>query len=183
MQTPLLDFILEWASHPPGSAVVILFVSMTITIMSNLATKRFTDVPRMKRYSDEIKAYQELSKQANKTQNEKLLRKVRRRKAYIDRIQKEMFTSRCKPLAFFFIPFMAIFYSLSGFYTDHVGGVNIPRVVAVVPFSVHKLLPFLDGFIGTAVDGGFGLYFFGFYALVGLGLGQIIQRMQGIRMT
>jgi uncharacterized membrane protein (DUF106 family) len=183
MQNAFLDLLLNWAANPPGSGIIILLASVGITLLSNLATKRFTDVRRMKRYQTEIKQYQEMTKTAEKTQNEKLLRKVKRRKAYIDRIPKEMFTARCKPMLFFIIPFMAIFYSMSGFYTDIVDQTAVPRVVAVIPFSVSKLLPFLEGLIGTSVDGGFGLYFFGFYALVGLGLGQILQRMQGISMT
>jgi len=173
------ELLMSWIAQPPGSAILILLVSVGVTLVSNLATKRFSDVRMIRRYQTEVKQYQEMLKKAEKSQNEKALRKVKRRKAYIDRIQREMMTARCKPTLFFIIPFMLIFYSLSGFFTDS----GVPRIVAVIPFSVDKLLPFLDGFIGASVDGGFGLYFFGFYALVGLGLGQIIQRIQGVNIS
>jgi uncharacterized membrane protein (DUF106 family) len=178
------EMLMDWIGQPPGSAILIILVSVGVTLISNLATKRFSDVRMLRRYQTEIKEYQQMLKKAEKSQNEKALRKVKRRKAYIDRIQKEMMTARCKPTLLFIIPFMLIFYSLSGFFVDTSSGASVPRVVAIIPFSVDKLLPFLDGFIGTStVDGGFGLYFFGFYALVGLGLGQIIQRMQGVNIS
>ncbi|MGQ4871597.1 MAG: EMC3/TMCO1 family protein [Candidatus Thorarchaeota archaeon] len=175
----------EWFAatfkYPPLSVVLITLVSVGVSTTSNLAMKRFSDIRRLRRYQAEIKAYQELTKRANETQNEKLLRKVRRRKAYIDRIQKEMMTARCKPYMFFIIPFMMIFYLLTGFYTDPVTGTAI--VVAVIPFHVEKVLPFLSGWLGRPVVGGFGMYFFGFYMLVGLGLGQILQRVMGTSLT
>ncbi len=167
--------------EPPMSGILIVATSLFVTSLSNLAMKRFSDMRRLKRYQTEIKQYQEMTKKAEETQNEKLLRKVRRRKAYIDRIQREMLGARCKPSLFFIIPFMLIFSLLSGFYTDPVTGGS--EVVAVIPFNVQKLLPFLDGYIGTAVGGGFGLYFYAFYMLVGLGLGQIVQRVMGVSLT
>ena len=76
------------------------------------------------------------------------------------------------------IPFMFVFAYLRGFYADPITGADL--IVATMPFNVHKALPFLDGFIGVGGDGGFGLYFWSFYFLVGLGLGQILQRIMGV---
>ncbi len=174
----------EWFAlyfrDPPMSAILIMAVSVGITVVSNLAMLKFADVRRLKRYQAEIKAYQELSKKANESGNEKLLRKIKRRKPYIDRIQREMMTARCKPYMFFIIPFMLIFSLLNGFYVDPSG---VPLVVAVIPFHLEKVMPFLTGWIGKPVVGGFGMYFFGFYMLVGLGLGQMLQRVMGTSLT
>ncbi|NWF96997.1 MAG: DUF106 domain-containing protein [Candidatus Thorarchaeota archaeon] len=167
--------LVDLVSQMGWSGVFVALISVSITTVSNLAMKRFSDIRRLRRYQAEIKQYQEDMKRAQQTQNEKLLRKVKRRKAYIDRIQKEMMGARCKPSLFFIIPFMLIFSLLSGFYAG--------RFVAVLPFDVGKALPFLVGFIGDHVPGGFGLYFYAFYFLVGLGLGQIIQRVQGVSLT
>jgi uncharacterized membrane protein (DUF106 family) len=164
---------------PPFSGVLITLVSLGVTLTSNLAMKRFTDVRRLKRYQVEIKQYQDMLKQAKKTQDEKLARKIRRRKAYIDRIQKEMLGARCKPLLMFFVPFMMIFYLLSGFFS--VGGTQ--QIVAVIPFNIHKIAPWLIGLMGYPTAGGFGLYYVWFYMLVGFGLGQILQRAMGISLT
>ncbi len=177
----ILAGLIELISYPPFSAIFILTVSMTTTTISQLATKRFTDMRRLQRYQAEVKQYQEMQKEAEKTQNAKLLKKVKRRKAYIDRIQREMMTDRCKPTCLLMLPMIAVFYLLRTFYADPLSGLD--RVVVVLPFNAHKLLPFINGMIGTPVAAGFGMTFWGFYFLVGLGLSGIIQRMLGTQMS
>ncbi len=175
MQDILADFV-SWlaANFPmfrtlPWSGILIAVVSVIVSTISNLGMKRFTDVRRLKRHQAEIKQYQKMQQEAQKTGNEKLLRKVRRRKAYIDRIQRDMFSARCKPSLIFMIPFMLIFWTLSGFYSGDY------MIVAILPFDAF----FLTGIAGTSVPGGFGMTYMAFYMLVGLGLSSILQRIMG----
>jgi len=187
MQDIIADF-LAWLfpifaifDNPPLAAVLIVSVSVTTTTLSQLMTKRFTDMKRLQRYQAEVKQHQAMQKEAEKTQNTKMLKKVRRRKAYIDRIQREMMTDRCKPSLFLMVPMLLVFSLLRAFYSDPITGLD--SIVVVLPFNVHKLLPFLEGMIGYAVPGGFGMTFWGFYFLVGLGLSGIIQRIFGTQMS
>ncbi|MFW9838703.1 MAG: hypothetical protein ACFFE7_14405, partial [Candidatus Thorarchaeota archaeon] len=60
---------------------------------------------------------------------------------------------------------------LRGFYAN--------KIVAILPFNIQKVLPFLVGLAGQPVAGGFGLSFYGFYFLVGLGMSSILQRIMG----
>ena len=55
--------------------------------------------------------------------------------------------------------------------------------MVVLPFNIHKVLTFLEGMIGYGVPGGFGMTFWGFYFLVGLGLSSIVQRILGTQMS
>jgi len=175
MQDILADFVL-WLSMNfpmfrtlPWSGVLIAVVSVIVSSISNLGMKRFTDMRRLKRHQQEIKQYQKMQQEAQKSGNEKLLRKVRRRKAYIDRIQRDMFSARCKPSLIFMIPFMAIFGILSVFFSgDYL-------IVAILPFDAF----FLTGIAGTSVPGGFGMTYMAFYMLVGFGLSSILQRIMG----
>ena len=164
--------------EPPFAAILIMIASMTVTTISNLATRKFSDVRRLRRYQTEIKQYQELQKKAQETGNKKLLRKVKRRKAYNDRIQREMMTQRCKPSLIFFIPFMIILALLRDFFTGPTGDL----IVAILPFNPQKVpfLGFLEGFLGVSTAAGFGLFYLPFYMMVGLGLGQILQRIMGV---
>ncbi len=168
-------------AYPPLAAVLIISVSVTTTTISQLLTKRFTDMKRLQRYQAEVKQHQAMQREAEKTQNAKLLKKVRRRKAYIDRIQREMMTDRCKPQIFLMVPMLLVFTLLRAFYNDPATGLD--RIVVVLPFNVDKLLPFLTGMIGNPVAAGFGMTFWGFYFLVGLGLSGIVQRMLGTQMS
>ncbi|MDH4213157.1 MAG: EMC3/TMCO1 family protein [Candidatus Thorarchaeota archaeon] len=181
MQDLFTDFAIWFATafqlfqKPPFSALFIMLVSVVVSTMSNLAMKRFSDMRRLQRQQLEIKQYQEMEKEAKRTQNEKLLKKVKRRKAYIDRIQREQLSSRCKPSLIFLIPFMLIFTILRGFYT--IDGTE--QIVAVIPFNLQKVLPFLVGMGGRATEAGFGLTYYIFYFIVGLGLSSILQRIMG----
>jgi uncharacterized membrane protein (DUF106 family) len=164
--------------EPPFAAILIMLASMSVTTISNLATRKLSDVRRLRRYQTEIKQHQEMTKKAQETGNKKLLRKVKRRKAYIDRIQREMMTQRCKPTLIFFVPFVIILTLLRDFFTA--GGQE--RIVAILPFNPQKVpfLAFLEPLIGVSTAAGFGLYYLPFYMMVGLGLGQILQRLMGV---
>ena len=175
MQDILADIVMWLVTYfpmfrtPPWSGVLIAAVSILASSISNLGMKRFTDVRRLKRHQAEIKQYQKMQQEAQKSGNEKLLRKVRRRKAYIDRIQRDMFSARCKPSLIFIIPFMAIFLIFSGFFSgDYL-------IVAILPFDAF----FLTGIAGTTVPGGFGMTYQAFYMFVGFGLSSILQRIMG----
>ncbi len=72
---------------PPMAGIFILMVSLSISTMSNLAMRRFTDMKRLNKQQAEIKRFKEMEQEAKKTQNEKLLKKLKKRKAYIDRIR------------------------------------------------------------------------------------------------
>ena len=79
------------------------------------------------------------------------------------------------------IPFLLVFTFLRSFYYDSVNEVD--KIVAVLPFNAQTLLPFIDGMIGQNVIGaGFGMTFWGFYFLVGLGLSGILQRIMGTQL-
>ena len=183
MQDLFADFMNWFAvvfagvQSPPYSALFIMFVSLFVSTLSNLAMRRFTDMRRLNRYQTEIKQFQEMEKEAKKTQNEKLMKKVKRRKAYIDRIQREQMTTRCKPSLIFLIPFMLIFTVLRGFYSWPGAGGDM--IVAILPFNIQKVLPFLEGMIGMTTVAGFGMTYWGFYFLVGLGMSSILQRIMG----
>ena len=160
---------------PPLAGFFIMAISLSISTVSNLAMKRFTDMRRLNRYQTEIKQFREMEKKAKSTQNEKLMKKVKRRKSYIDRIQREQMSARCKPSLLFFIPFIFIFSILRGFYST--GGVD--NIVLILPFNIQKVLPFLVGLAGQPTAAGFGLSFYAFYFLVGLGMSSILQRIMG----
>lgn len=180
MQDLIADFmawlisVLGFVRYPPYAALFIMLVSVSISTTSNLAMKRFSDMRRLQRHQLEIKQFREMEKEAQKTQNEKLLRKVKRRKAYIDKIQRDQLGARCKPSLIFMIPFMLIFSILRGFYSGPEGDL----IVAVLPFNAHYILP-ITNVLGTPVPGGFGMTYWGFYFLVGLGLSSILQRIMG----
>jgi uncharacterized membrane protein (DUF106 family) len=159
----------------PGSTILITLVSISLALLSIWATRRFTDMEKMQADMEEIKAWQERFKKARQTMDPIELQQVMDDQGRILRLNSAMMSARMKPMCIFWIPLIIIFGILNTFYGT--------SIVAIIPFNIHKLLPFLVGFVGVPTTGGFGLSFYGYYFLVGLGLGNLIRKPFGLSMT
>ena len=159
----------------PGSTIFIMLVSVALALISIWATQRFTDMEKMKADTEEINAWRERFNAARKTMDPIQLQQVMDDQGRIMRLQSSMMSARMKPMCVYYIPFLIIFAILNAIYGN--------SIVAIIPFNLDKLLPFLKGWLGSPVVGGFGLSYYGYYFFVGLGLGNIIRRPFGLSMT
>jgi len=159
----------------PWSAVFVTLVSIGLALMSIWATRRFTDMEKMKEDMETIKEWQARFKEARKTMDPIQLEQVMADQGRIMRLQSSMMTARCKPMCFFYIPLILVWGLMNTIYGN--------SIVAVIPFNIQDVLPFLTNMIGAPTAGGFGLSFYGFYFLVALGLGSLIRKPFGLDMT
>jgi uncharacterized membrane protein (DUF106 family) len=171
----VLNDLLQIISTIPGSAVFITLVSIGLALMSIWATRRFTDMEKMKADMEEVKAWQERFKKARQTMDPIELQQVMDDQGRIMRLNSSMMAARMRPMCVYYIPLIIVFGIMNTIFGN--------SIVAIVPFNIHKALPFLVGFVGVPTTGGFGLSFYGYYFLVGLGLGNIIRRPFGLSMT
>jgi uncharacterized membrane protein (DUF106 family) len=168
------DLILT-LSIMPWSTITILVVNIFLALISIWATNRFTDMEKMKEDMEEVKIWQEKMKAARKTMDPAMLEEVMADQGRIMKINGSIMSSRMKPMCIYYIPFLIIFGIMGSLFGN--------SIVAVLPFNIQKVLPFLDGMLGTATISGFGFSFYGFYLLVGLGLGNLIRKPFGQSMT
>ena len=168
------DFI-QIFSTMPWSAITILVVNVFLALISIAATNRFTDRDKMKADMEEVKIWQDKMKAARKTMDPVALQEVMADQGRIMRINGSMMSARMKPMCVYYIPFLIVFYAMGAMFGN--------SVVAVLPFNIQKVLPFLEGMLGTSTNSGFGFSFYGFYLLVGLGLGNLIRKPFGQSMT
>lgn len=159
----------------PVSTVFIMLVAITLALVSIWATRRFTDMEKMQADMAEVKAWQERFKKARESMDPIELQQVMDDQGRIMRLNTAMMSARMKPMCVYYIPFLIVFAILNLIYGNN--------IVAIIPFNIDKALPFLSGWIGHSVQGGFGLSYYGYYILVGLGLGNIIRRPFGLSMT
>ncbi|MGD9397952.1 MAG: EMC3/TMCO1 family protein [Candidatus Thorarchaeota archaeon] len=171
----ILSDLLQVISTLPGSTIFILLVNIGLALISIWATQRFTDMEKMKADMEEINAWRERFNKARKSMDPLELQQVMDDQGRIMRLQSSMMSSRMKPMCVFYIPLIIVFAMLNALYGN--------SIVAIIPFNIQKVLPFLTGFVGAPTTGGFGLSFYGYYFLVGLGLGNIIRRPFGLGMT
>ncbi len=170
----LNDFLAALTTMP-GSTIFITFVSIGLALLTIWTTRRFTDMDKMQADMAEVKVWQERFKKARASMDPIELQEVMEDQGRIMRLNSSMMTARMKPMCVFYIPLIIVFYIMRLIFAD--------SVVAIIPFNIHKALPFLVGFIGAPTAGGFGLSFYGYYFLVGLGLGNIVRRPFGLSMT
>lgn len=168
--------ILAPVSVMPGSTIFILFVSIGLALISIWATVRFTDMDKMKTDMEEIKAWQERFKKARQTMDPIDLQQVMDDQGRIMKLNSSMMTQRMKPMCLFYIPLIIVFGILNFLFQEN--------PVAIIPFNIQEVLPFLDGWIGVNIQGsGFGLFFWSWYFLVSIGFGNLIRRPFGLSMT
>ena len=129
----------------------------------------------MKADMEEVKVWRDKMNEARKTKNQELLDEVIADQGRIMRLNSSMMSARMKPMCVYYIPFLVIFAIMGAMFGN--------SVVAVLPFNIQHVLPFLDGMLGTSTNYGFGFSFYGFYLLVGLGLGNLIRKPFGQTMT
>ena len=159
----------------PWSGITILVINIFLALISIAATNRFTDMDKMKADMEEVKIWQDKMKVARKTMDPVMLEEVMADQGRIMRLNGAMMSARMKPMCVYYIPFLIVFYIMGAMFGN--------SVVAVLPFNIQKVLPFLEGMIGTSTNSGFGFSFYGFYLLVGLGLGNLIRKPFGQSMT
>jgi len=178
---PWSDFLLFFASIfapaavMPWSVITILLVNFLLMFISIAATNKFTDVEKTKTNMDEIKAWQDKMKAARKTMDPIALQEVMDEQGRIMRLNSELMGARMKPMCIYYIPFLIIFALMGALFGN--------TIVAVIPFNIQKILPFLTGLIGRPTAVGFGLNFYGFYLLVGIGLGNLVRKPFGQSLT
>ena len=174
MQDILADFLQSIAAllapvgSMPLSAPFIAIVSVLVVLLTTWATKKFSDVEQTNADMEEIKAWQVRFNEARKTMNQELLEEVMADQGRIMKMQGNMMSSRCKPMCITWIPILAVFAILSALFGA--------TPVAILPFHVT----FLEGFMGTNIEGGFGLYFIWWYMLTNMSLSMMLRKLLGV---
>jgi uncharacterized membrane protein (DUF106 family) len=159
----------------PASMITILVANILLALISIAATNRFVDMDKMKADMEEVKIWREKMNKARKTMDQELLEEVMADQGRIMRINSSMMGARMRPMCVYYIPFLIVFAIMGALFGN--------SIVAILPFNIQEVLPFLEGMVGTSTDYGFGFSFYGFYLLVGLGLGNLIRKPFGQSMT
>jgi uncharacterized membrane protein (DUF106 family) len=174
MQDILADFLQSIAAlltpvgSMPLSAPFVAIVSVLVALLTTWATKKFSDVEQANADMEEIKAWQTKFNEARQTMNQELLEEVMADQGRIMKLQGNMLSSKMKPMCITWIPILAVYGILSTLFGA--------TPVAILPFHIT----FLEGFMGTNVEGGFGLYFIWWYMLTGMSLGMMLRKFIGI---
>jgi uncharacterized membrane protein (DUF106 family) len=114
--------------------LLVALTAIILNLISNLATRHFTDIERARRIRAEVRAFRRELRQAILTKNKAKEEKLRKKEKQMMSLEMKVSAERIKPMLFFFIPFIIIYYLLALF----VGGYN--TIVAVSPIPIIPVL-------------------------------------------
>ena len=108
------EMIPEWLSSPPASTVFILCICALLQFAISLVNSRLTDKEQLRAWRRDIAAFNKLRMEAMRSQDKKLLAKVRKQQPRIAKLQAKMFQQSMKNSAIFMGPFLLIWSYLTG---------------------------------------------------------------------
>lgn len=182
----VLDVVSEdsfWV-RPPGSTIILVFVSMGSSLLSAFLTRKLLDMDEMTRIRKQIQDHQKLKKKAMETADKKLWQKVQAKDSQINMMQQKMMLKQMLPQFVLFLPLIAIFTTLRLVMGDFSLNLTPDRgaIVAVLPFRIFPQTPFIGRWFSQYVHdpnlsaAGFGFWYF----LSAITSSAIIQRVLGI---
>jgi uncharacterized membrane protein (DUF106 family) len=142
----------EWLLPIPNSTLFILILSMSLSFLTALANKLFTNKEQLSAWNREIARWKADLKKATQSGDKKLLAKVKRKERYILQIQSKMMWQSFRVSLLFFIPFLLIWQLLIGFYRD-LPVVYIPGLGGLTLFWWYALCSFASGTLITKALG------------------------------
>ena len=157
----------------PLSTILVTSTALFLNIVSNLATRKLTDIKKFKRVRAETSAFRKELMEATKSRNQAKIAKLKKKEKKMRELEAKTSMERMRPMLFFWIPFIAIYYLLTNF----LGGIN--TIVAISPFTIN--LGFVNiGQIG--LEGIFGLSIFWWYFISSFAFSGIISKLFGTSM-
>ncbi|NWG09181.1 MAG: DUF106 domain-containing protein [Nitrososphaerales archaeon] len=158
----------------PLSTIIVTGTAVGLNLISNVATRLLTDVERARRIRAEVKAFRKELRQAIVTKNKAKEEKLRKKEKQMTSLEMKVSMQRMKPLLFFWIPFILIYYLLV-MLLEPAGGIN--AIVAISPVQI----PVLN--IGVPLpEGGYGFNLFWWYLISSLSFSSISMKLLGTGM-
>lgn len=180
------DGILEILSHPPGSTIFIMVVSVFIALFTAGLNKLLVDPKSMKEKQLKIKSHQkkreeiEKLKDVNPKKFQKEVTKWERQDKPIQKMQQSMSMARLKPTCVSFLPMIIFFYVIRNFYTIN----KIATPVAIPPmnpYDIPQLGKMMWGLVEGKITEEYGMInFTSWYFLCSMTFNSFVQRIMGL---
>jgi uncharacterized membrane protein (DUF106 family) len=145
----------DWLLPIPYSTLFILLLSVSLSFLTALANRLFTNREQLTAWRKEISRWNADFKKAMKSGDKKLLAKVKRKERYILQLQSKMMWQSMKVSLIFMIPFFIIWQLLIGFYGNtpvaYIPGID--GELAMSLFLWYLLCSFASGILITKALG------------------------------
>jgi uncharacterized membrane protein (DUF106 family) len=158
----------------PLSTLLVTSTAVGMNIISNVATRKLTDITKFRRVRAETQAFRKEMTGAVKSKNQTKIAKLKKKEQKMRQLEAKSSMERMRPMLFFWIPFIAIYYLLTNF----LGGIN--TIVAIPPMVIQ--IPGLVNIGDIGLDPIFGLSVFWWYFISSFAFSGVISKLLGTSM-
>ncbi len=192
-------FLLEHdLTLPPWNVIFLIAVSVTVSSLSGLISKKLIDMEELNRSNEIIQQHNKRKKKAKETADKKLWEAVEKKDKRVQDLQRSIMTKRMMPSFITFGPIIFVFSTLRAAFqskanTDlnlwsangNITCTNSCGVVSVMPFKIPEWMPIVGKWFSPYVNdpsvsvAGFGFFYF----LTAITASTLIQKIFGINLT
>ncbi|MCP8317474.1 MAG: DUF106 domain-containing protein [archaeon] len=119
--------------------LLVAFTAIILNLISNAATRLLTDVERARRIRAEVRTFRKELRQAMLAKDKAKVERLRKKEKQMMSLEMKVSTQRMKPMLFFWIPFIIVYYLLASF----VGGYNTVVAMSPMPIIPVSLSPLI----------------------------------------
>jgi len=112
----LPEWLLEELLRIPASTLFTFIIASSISLITTMLNRKFVDREKLSIWQREINRWEAERRRAQRTGDKKLMAKVKRQELYIAQLRWKTISQQMKTFAITFIPLLAIWQALIGFY-------------------------------------------------------------------
>ncbi len=159
-------------AQPPIATLLIAGLALTVSIVSSLIRKRFTDIERTKRIQREVREFNSELRKAIMNKDKAMEAKLKKKQKKMNEMQMKVMTENLRTSMYFMIPFFGIWYILIGFF-------GYDTIMAYSPAA----LPLLTSNPSIGIVFSSELNFFWWYFLSSISFSGIVMKILGTSMS
>jgi len=109
----------EFLRYIPSSTIFVFLLAATISLLTSIANRFFTDPEKSKAWRKEISEWNSEFRKAQRSGDKKRIEKLMKKQQYILQLQSKMMWQSTKVMLLFFIPIIIIWQILGAFYSGY----------------------------------------------------------------
>jgi len=144
--------------------LLVILEALGVNCLYAVGRRKFTDIDKLRRYTNEMKAFRSEMSAAQKAGDKVKLDKLKKKQVQMQKMQAEMSMDQMKPTLLFMLPLLGVYYLVSSFIK------NATLVISPIPLQLFNYGPPIE------------VPFFWWYMICSFTFSGMITRLFGLSM-
>ena len=115
--------------------LLVVLEALGVNCLYAVGRRKFTDIEKMRRYNNEMKAFRSEMSAAQKAGDKPKIEKLKKKQLQMQKMQAEMSMDNLKPTLLFMLPLLGVYYLVSSFIK------NATLVISPIPIQLFNYGP------------------------------------------